>query len=162
MVDELTPDLSGPAWASLAYVSRLWAFDESTRTKFVSVLRQVKISGEVDKKRSTINLLARAGHIALAQVWPELAETIMFILVQECDATLSPSDVGAVVRTALIATAALENEKAKSILGNFLIELGARLPATARAALRTEILALWHVTAAEGWYLSQAEALSAP
>jgi len=58
----------------------------------------------------------------------------MFILVQECDATLSPSDVGAVVRTALIATAALENEKAKSILGNFLIELGARLPATARAA----------------------------
>ena len=122
MVDDLTPNLPSQAWIGLAYVSRLWAFDEPSRIKIVNVLRQVRISEDVDKKRGTINMMARAGHVALEQVWPELSETIMSILIQECDSTLSPSDVGAVVRTALIATAALANEKAKSCLSNFLLE----------------------------------------
>jgi len=106
--------------------------------------------------------LARLGYVALTQVWPELAETILSVSLKECDATLSPSEVGPVVRMAMIATAALTSENAKLKLNEFLLELGTRLQEAARAALRSEILALWHVTASEEWYLSQSEALSAP
>jgi tetratricopeptide (TPR) repeat protein len=162
MIDDLTPDLSNKAWISLAYLSRLWVFAEPARAKFIKELGQIRLGESIDSRRRTINVLARLGYVALTQVWPELAETILSVSLKECDATLSPSEVGPVVRMAMIATAALTSENAKLKLNEFLLELGTRLQEAARAALRSEILALWHVTASEEWYLSQSEALSAP
>jgi hypothetical protein len=160
LIDELTPDFSSQGWVQIAYYFRLWEFDDTARAKCVELVSRADWSDQGDEP--AIRRLAQLGFIALAQNWPELSRAALTYCARLRGSALSPEDVTAFVRTALILSSALPEDSALQVLEEFFTRLTASLQGDARAALRYELMILRYLAPVERWRFARAEALTIP